>query len=762
DALPGHEIVERFRRLYEERTGKTFPVTPWDALVECINAVFESWNNERAIAYRKNQDIRGVEGTAVNVQTMFPSEVSGIAFTANPANPYADEIIIESSYGLGEAIVSGMVAPDLFVLDHKTLEIKDRALGKKTHAFASINGIRRRDTEDPAGFSLTDDEVRRIAELAVRVEQYFGFAVDIEWGISGDEIALLQSRAVRGLDVARDIETGRDDEIRRLRRLSAGKRKVWVVHNLSETLTAPTPLTWDIMKRFMSGDGGFGMMYRDLGYRPSEPVATDGFLELICGRIYVDPDRAAELFWGKSPLEYDLDAVVSDPKTIETAPKKLNAQKADPAFLLRAPRLIWTLIRSSARMGRARTEALDRFDEVLPPFLTWVEKKRREDLAAHPTDEVIAELRDRIARVLDDFGKESLKPGFFGGLALSELEKMMTQLMGQPEGRTAVGVLTSGLEGDSTVEQNIMLHHVARGEATLEDFIENYGHRTVGEMELAEPRWHEDPGYLKRMIASYRKRDSRSPTELHGANAERRRAAERELPKTLEHWGGSSMLEEVQGVLKEAQMLLPYREIGKHYLMMGYERIRAAVMELSRRWDLGRDVFFLKLDELGRYESERDALKGEIARRKVRWQSAQRLVHPDIIDSAELDTLGRPRKMEDASEFDAQPLAPGVVEGTMRIVNSPDEADDLPDDCILVCPSTDPGWTALFTNIRGLVVERGGMLSHGAITARDFGIPAVACPEATRLLESALRLRVDGNVGKITVLDGNHDADDTE
>ncbi|HUV40140.1 MAG TPA: PEP-utilizing enzyme, partial [Planctomycetota bacterium] len=129
---------------------------------------------------------------------------------------------------------------------------------------------------------------------------------------------------------------------------------------------------------------------------------------------------------------------------------------------------------------------------------------------------------------------------------------------------------------------------------------------------------------------------------------------------------------------------------------------------------------------------------------------------------AELDTLGRPRKMEDASEFDAQHLAPGVVEGTMRIVYSPDEADDLPDDCILVCPSTDPGWTALFTNIRGLVVERGGMLSHGAITARDFGIPAVACPEATRLLESALRLRVDGNVGKITVLDGNHDADDTE
>jgi len=307
-----------------------------------------------------------------------------------------------------------------------------------------------------------------------------------------------------------------------------------------------------------------------------------------------------------------------------------------------------------------------------------------------------------------------------------------------------------------------MLHHVANGIATLEDFIENYGHRTVGEMELAEPRWREDATYLERMAASYRKRSARSPEELHDANAERRRTAEAELPETLAHWGGSAMLEEVREALTEAQTLLPYREIGKHYLMMGYELIRGAIMELSRRWDLGRDVFFLHLDELSRYESARGALDEAIAQRKIRWQSAQRLVHPDLIDSAELDDLGRPKAVDEATERDAQPLAPGVVEGTMRIVFSPDEADDLPEDCILVCPSTDPGWTALFTNICGLVVERGGMLSHGAITARDFGIPAVACPDATRLLESALRLRVDGNIGKITVLNGNDDADRAE
>ena len=129
-----------------------------------------------------------------------------------------------------------------------------------------------------------------------------------------------------------------------------------------------------------------------------------------------------------------------------------------------------------------------------------------------------------------------------------------------------------------------------------------------------------------------------------------------------------------------------------------------------------------------------------------------------MIDSRELDALGLPRQIEAASEMDALSLSAGVVTGTARIIFDPAEATGLPDDCILVCPSTDPSWTALFTTIKGLVVERGGVLSHGAITARDFSIPAVACADATQTIRDGARVRVDGDRGHITVIEEGDDA----
>ncbi|MCX7591970.1 MAG: PEP-utilizing enzyme [Kiritimatiellae bacterium] len=244
-----------------------------------------------------------------------------------------------------------------------------------------------------------------------------------------------------------------------------------------------------------------------------------------------------------------------------------------------------------------------------------------------------------------------------------------------------------------------------------------------------------------------------SPTSRHEANAAKRREAEQRLPEILREWGGSSLLEDIVGAMREAQKKLPYREIGKDYLLRGYETVRSVLVELARRWNLGDDIFFLTLEELRLYESNPEGFGELIEQRKLEWQCARHLEMADVIDSENLEKLGLPQEYEHTATLRGEPVASGVGMGNALVIFSPEEAASTCTDYVLVCPSTDPSWTALFVHARGVVVEQGGVLSHGAIVARDFGIPAVVCPGATKRIPKGARVRVDGNRGTITLLD---------
>jgi phosphoenolpyruvate synthase/pyruvate phosphate dikinase len=306
-------VAQRCLRAYADGVGRAFSTDPWAMLVECIDAVFRSWNSPRAAAYRERHGIRGLPGTAVTVQAMFPAAVSGVLFTQDPNRPEDGRMVIESSYGLGAAVVSGDGTPDRFRVRRDDFA--------RFQACAGVGGTASLPPGDPGGhsesLSLSAGQVAELCALGMKIESLFHAPMDIEWAWADGRFALLQCRPVAGLDVARDMEAGRQEEIARLRALAAadasrrsgGKRRLWVAHNLGETLPAPTPLTWDILRHFMSGAGGFGLMYRDFGYRPSAEVRQHGFLELICGRVYADPARLAELFWEGMPLVYDLAAV---------------------------------------------------------------------------------------------------------------------------------------------------------------------------------------------------------------------------------------------------------------------------------------------------------------------------------------------------------------------------------------------------------------------------------------------------------------------
>ena len=165
-------------------------------------------------------------------------------------------------------------------------------------------------------------------------------------------------------------------------------------------------------------------------------------------------------------------------------------------------------------------------------------------------------------------------------------------------------------------------------------------------------------------------------------------------------------------------------------------------------------MFFLHSDELPLFESERAAAEARIQQRKLRWRSAQKLSLPDVIDSRQLKEFGRPRPIVASGEqtqWECRPIASGLARGTARVVFDPREVTDLGRDAILVCPSTDPGWTPLFLHVRGLIVERGGVLSHGAIIAREFGIPAVVLEAATQRITEGSQIELDANHGVVTL-----------
>lgn len=731
-----------------------------DAVAKAVKSCWGSLWTSRAIAYRAKQ-ATPLEGLAmaVVVQEMAAAEVSGIMFTANPVTGENDDIVINATWGLGEAIVGGQVTPDTVVVGKAADDIKEVIVSEKT-VMTVMTSTGTEETEihgeHRTARVLSDAQARELAEIGRRIEKYYGTAQDIEWALAHGHFAMLQSRPVRGLDVLQDAQVARQEEIARLKKIAGEAQTVWVIHNLSETLATPTPLTWDIVRHFMSGDGGFGQMYRDFGYQPSPDICREGFLDLICGRIYTDPRRMAKLFWGSAPLEYDMKEILADRDALERPPTKLNLQQGGQWFFLHLPKLFYSMWRCSRTMARLRAVALDRFEkQILPPYLAFIKESRAADLSKLATRQLLEELDRRRRVVLLEFGNESLKPAFFGGLAEGQMRMILVQLMGDQAGQDLTRMLTTGLENDSTVEQNVALHRVAHGQLPAADFLEEFGHRAVNEMELAQPRWREEPQFIQRMLGNYRQPGVPTPQQRHAQTVASRHKAQAELPQRLAEYGGSAQRENIEMLAREAQALLPYRERGKHYLMMGYETIRLVLVELSRRWNLGRDLFFLKLEELPCYQAQRDSFKPRIAARKLRWQAHQKLKLADVIDSRNLDGLGKPAprvRQEGVLHLSARPIASGVSRGIARIVFDPATAGDLGPGYILVCPSTDPGWTPLFVNARGLVVERGGVLSHGAIVARDFGIPAVVCENATTLIANGMVIEVDGTQGIISAV----------
>ncbi len=710
------------------------------AVLAKVQACWASIHSERVTAYLTRAGINpALVAMAVVVQRLVSADVAGVLFTVNVRNGRRDQVLVEASYGLGESVVSGAVQPDTLVLDRADGRVIESVVGSKataimpgSHAVVAVDAARR------AATCLDADAVDQLWQLGQRVERHFGSPQDLEWAIHAGELFLLQSRAVTTID---DAEAPRLAVERARAACRAGLdagRGGWVRHNLGETLPQPTALTWHVVQRFMSGAGGYGALFRQVGFLPGPVADAEGFLDLIGGRIYMDLTRGPEMFLAGFPYAYDVALLRANPDAAQKPPSLPRATEVSALAAGRALAPVSALIAAAEGNFAVRLTGI-----TIPDFKKWVDAERARDLSVLDASALLALFAERERRVLDEFGPASLLPSVIGVQALDRLAGILRTWVWDQDPEALAAAIGAPHEPDLTQRANQQLWAVAEGRLSAEAWLAEHGHRAIEEMELMVPRWRERPAALVTYAAQLK--GGADPAAAHHRRvneATQRTAAARALIPVAHQT-------EFDQTVAACRQALRWREDGKWWLMYGYQLLRDLVVECGRRLHLGDEVCLLTRDELAAALATGFAPRRLLAQRRRERAADQALVLPAVIEMQDLAGLGVPPALPTTGQVPAFALSPGRAAGPVRIVASPEAAGELGRGYVLVCTSTDPAWTPLFVNAAALVLECGGSLSHGAVVAREMGIPAVVVPGACRLLTEGETVTVDGGHGAL-------------
>jgi len=714
-----------------------------ESLLLAIERCWQSLFTDRAIAYRA---WKGVEEShlamAVVVQKLIDAEVAGVLFTRDPLDPTGKTMLVEASWGLGEAVVAGRVQPDRFQLDHDTGSVLAKHLGLKSIRITPA-GEEHVPPAEQQCFCLEDTALAQLADLGRRIEQFAGHPRDVEWAFAKGEFFLLQSRPITVATVA-EREQVRLEVIAELQKKADPTGTVWVRYNLSEVLPAPTPMTWAVVQRLLAADGGFGAMNRELGAQPDPALGSQSAFDLVAGRPMMNLSRLPRLMFAHPPFEYPFANYKADPRKALDPKPNLNPLAGRGCFLglLALPGTMWKLNRLMSRTRKQSETFAERFtQEIAPPFIAASQEALAQDWARLDLPGLIQQFETWVQYTLVEFAKNSLKATVFADLAWNTVLEILKPRLGEERARIAIGELTLGAAAppDSNLGQGFAA--LAAGQISREEFLKRFGHRCTNEMELAQPRWNEVPQQLTRLVSTTEQLTDRPLPEHNWESI----ADEAKL--------SGSFRNQLKLQVQRLRTFLGLRETAKHTLLMGYAVIRRALVELDHRLTLNGGIFFLTPADFPKLLAGQD-LTATIAATRKRRQTELSLNVPAVLFSDQLEVIGQPQASPSGSNsWEGVPLSAGVCEGPALVLAEPTATPPGTGRYVLVCPTTDPAWVPLFSRASGLVMETGGVLSHGAIVAREFGLPAVAgLPGVTQQLKTGQMLRVDGGTGRVTML----------
>lgn len=746
-------------------------------LLDAVRRCFASLFTERAILYRARNGYghRGVALSAV-VQRMIEPDAAGILFTADPVTGRRDVLTIDAGFGLGEALVSGLVTADLYRVHKRTGELLEVRVGDKRVALRARpeGGTREEVLDDDLRHArvLEQGALRKLTELGVAVEAHYGSPQDLEWGLEKGELFLLQARPITSLYPL--PEPAPEDRALHLY-VSFGH-----LQNMMEPLT---PLGLDVLagalpfgKRSLSEvpepllvSSAGSRLYLDVTPALPVPPLRRALLGLL-GGAYPDAaalvEQAARRPEARSPTPVRPQSVAFVARLLAPIPPRLLrqllwarpedslawAQDYQETALRRLRERLAATPRGAARLRAAR-QSVGEFFALIPHF------------APRMGSGVVAlrALRTRFAGTAHAEDVEALERGLHGNVT-TEMDLRVGDLADLVRPHAALTeALRKGASDRARRREDLeplrALEGGARFLEAFDDFLARYGMRGQGEIDVGRPRWREQPGLLLNSVlgnlshpeaGAHRAWFERLQRQGDEAG-ERLRSAAR---GPLERW-------RVDRLVRCVRYGLGLREHPKFLLVQCLEQLREVVRESARelaaagRLEAVEDVWFLRYPELEALAASPEALDARslVQERKRAYERARHLRPPLVLCSdGEAPTLPRPSSLP-AGALGGLGASTGVVEGLARVVLDP-ASETLHQGEILVAPYTDPGWTPLFTHAAGLVCDVGGMMTHGSVIAREYGIPAVVgVGDGTRRLRTGQRLRVDGGRGIVEVLE---------
>ena len=668
------------------------------AIENCFNSI----HKESSRAYRKHF-LGSDKEVPMNVviQRMIDPAYSGVYFSRDPRGKI-DGWMYEYIDGVGEDLVSGKRTPTI--------------VSEGSNNYKEIS----------------ESQERALLNYSKQVEAEYEDEFDIEWAIDKNGVVfILQARPITAKSSISNLKVLGKKELKRLED-NYSANTVWDGQTFAEWTVAPTVLTTELWANSFRREQAFDLALKKLGYLGFKEDQNDSLLDTVFGKSYINLNKLGELYFG--PIPY----------SIEPVPRphlKFHFSKISPKVVFNTPKTVLRMLKVGLSINTHRRDMIEEATRELVNLSTLLKRPNDPEIYRSWSDQ---KLNERIAKECHLFHERTLVwPYVLISLTETTIQTLISLLKSIYPQDTANELIKKWSGQGINSETYEMGRYFKKACAKPEMrplFLERYGHRGPGELDLSSKRWSEigEDAFYDLSLEDYEK--SKMSREDYDVEAEIEEMKTFKKSIVLEEWR----------ILKS---LLELREKWKMALLKPYCHIRFLLLEKERRLGIENesDIFWLSLEEVTHFE---ESMKTLIRERKAEAASLKNFNFSTVASLSEIkDVINGEIKVDNS--LSGEGISAGIVKGEIVVINNPGDWKSVnwPNNPIVVAQSTDPGWTPVFTKASGIIVERGGVLSHCAIVAREMGIPAISGINQCHLrFKGGENVWIDGNTGTVKLV----------